>query len=114
MDCIFCKIINGEIPVSKVYENDKVIAFKDIKPEAPIHLLVVPKKHIVSAAELSIEDQKDLLPEIFTCINHLADEFGIAETGFRIVNNCGEQGGQTVYHIHFHLLGGRQMRWPPG
>lgn len=113
-DCIFCKIVKGEIPATILFENDKVVAFKDINPEAPSHLLVIPKKHIVSMVHATEEDIREVLPEIFKVIQHLAEEFGMTQEGYRIVNNCGKLGGQTVGHLHFHLLGGRQMLWPPG
>lgn len=112
-DCIFCKIIKGEIPSSKVYEDDKVYAFKDINPEAPVHLLVIPKEHIESANALN-ENNIEIVSHIFKVINKLAIEHGISENGYRIVNNCGEDGGQTVKHLHFHILGGRNLQWPPG
>ncbi|ABW18784.1 histidine triad nucleotide-binding protein [Alkaliphilus oremlandii] len=113
-DCIFCKIIEGQIPSAKVYEDDHVIAFKDIAPEAPTHLLIVPRKHIPSIVDISEEDSNMILPRIFAAIGHLAKEFNLEQEGFRIVNNCGKNGGQTVDHLHFHLLGGRQLQWPPG
>lgn len=112
-DCIFCKIINGEIPGDKVYEDDKVIAINDIDPQAPVHILIMPKEHIKSIMEIN-EDNADILSYIFKVATQLAVDKGIAEEGFRIVNNCGKEGGQTVDHIHFHLLGGRFMTWPPG
>ena len=112
-DCIFCKIINGEIPSKKVYEDDKVYAFYDITPEAPIHFLVIPKEHIESANDLNI-DNSNIVSHIFTVINKLVVELNVANTGYRIINNCGEDGGQTVKHIHFHVLGGRNLQWPPG
>lgn len=112
-DCIFCKIINGEIPSNKIYEDDRVYAFNDINPEAPIHFLVIPKEHIESANALN-ENNVDVVAHIFKVINKLVVEFGIAEKGYRIVNNCGEDGGQTVKHLHFHVLGGRSLQWPPG
>ena len=112
-DCIFCKIINGEIPSEKLYEDDKVYAFYDITPEAPIHFLVIPKEHIGSANDLNI-DNSHIVSHIFTVINKLVVELNIANTGYRIINNCGEDGGQTVKHIHFHVLGGRNLKWPPG
>lgn len=112
-DCIFCKIINGEIPSKKLYEDDKVYAFYDINPEAPIHFLVIPKEHIVSANELN-ENNVNIVSHIFNVINKLAKETKIAESGYRIVNNCGQDGGQTVEHLHFHVLGGRSLQWPPG
>ena len=112
-DCIFCKIINGEIPSKKLYEDDKVYAFYDITPEAPIHFLVIPKEHIGSANDLNI-DNSHIVSHIFTVINKLVVELNIADTGYRVINNCGEDGGQTVKHIHFHVLGGRDLKWPPG
>lgn len=113
MSCIFCKIINGEIPSKKLYEDDKVLAFHDISPEAPIHFLVIPKEHIQSVNELN-EKNADIISHIFLVINKLVRELNISETGYRIVNNCGKDGGQTVDHIHFHVLGQRDLKWPPG
>lgn len=113
MSCIFCKIINGEIPSKKLYEDDKVLAFHDISPEAPIHFLVIPKDHIKSVNELN-EKNADIISHIFLVINKLVRELNISETGYRIVNNCGKDGGQTVDHIHFHVLGQRDLKWPPG
>lgn len=113
MDCIFCKIINGEIPSKKIYEDEKVIAFHDISPEAPVHFLVIPKEHIKSANELNNENS-NIIAHIFIVINKLVRELNISETGYRIVNNCGKNGGQTVNHIHFHVLGQRDLKWPPG
>lgn len=112
-DCIFCKIISGDIPSNKIYEDDKVYAFNDINPEAPVHFLVIPKEHIESANALN-ENNVDIVAHIFKVINKLVVELGIAEKGYRIVNNCGEDGGQTVKHLHFHVLGGRSLQWPPG
>lgn len=113
MDCIFCKIINGEIPSKKLYEDEKVIAFYDISPEAPLHFLVIPKEHIQSVNELN-EENSNIISHIFLVINKLVKELNIAESGYRIVNNCGKDGGQTVDHIHFHVLGQRELKWPPG
>ncbi|SMO50430.1 histidine triad nucleotide-binding protein [Melghirimyces algeriensis] len=112
-DCIFCKIVDGSLPSEKVYEDESVLAFKDLHAQAPVHLLVIPKKHISSIREIGEEDGP-LMGKIFAAINQLAKEYGLADKGFRIVNNCGDEGGQTVYHIHFHLLGGRSLTWPPG
>ena len=112
-NCIFCKIINGDIPSNKIYEDDKVYAFNDINPEAPVHFLVIPKEHIESANALN-ENNANIVAHIFKVINKLVIEQGIAEKGYRIVNNCGEDGGQTVKHLHFHVLGGRNLQWPPG
>ena len=113
MDCLFCKIIAGDIPSSKVYEDDKVYAFRDIEPQAPVHILIIPKEHIASANELT-EENASVVGHIFAVAAKLAKEEGIADGGYRIVNNCGEDGGQTVKHLHFHMLGGRSLAWPPG
>ena len=107
-ECIFCKIIKGEIPSKKLYEDDKVIAFHDINPEAPIHFLVVPKEHIESVNALN-EENSDIIAHIFKVINKLVKEEKIADSGYRIINNCGRDGGQTVNHIHFHVLGGKTL-----
>ena len=112
-DCIFCKIINGDIPSKKIYEDDKVYAFNDINPEAPVHFLVIPKEHIESANAIN-ENNADIIAHIFKVINKLVVELDIAQNGYRIVNNCGADGGQTVNHIHFHILGSRELKWPPG
>lgn len=113
MSCIFCKIANGEIPSKKIYEDDKVLAFHDISPEAPVHFLVIPKEHIQSVNDLT-EKNSDIISHIFLVINKLVRELNINETGYRIVNNCGKDGGQTVDHMHFHVLGQRDLKWPPG
>ena len=112
MDCLFCKILSGEIPSEKVYEDDKVLAFKDIDPKAPFHIIVIPKKHISSAAEINLENSH-YISAIFEAIAKIAKENNL-EKGFRVVNNCGEDGGQTVNHIQFHLLARRNLAWPPG
>lgn len=112
LDCLFCKIINKEIPSDLIYEDEKVVAFKDINPQAPIHILVLPKEHIASNNEIT-EENSSIVGHVFTVIKKLAKDNGL-ENGYRIVNNCGEDGGQSVNHLHFHLLGGRQMLWPPG
>ena len=112
-NCIFCKIVNGDIPSNKVYEDDKVYAFHDISPEAPTHFLVIPKDHITSANEIN-EQNSEIIAHIFVVINKIVRELGINDTGYRIVNNCGKDGGQTVGHMHFHVLGGRNLQWPPG
>lgn len=113
MDCLFCKIINGEIPSTKVYEDDKVYAFRDIEPQAPVHILIIPKEHIASANELT-EENASVVGHIYAVAAKLAKDEGIADGGYRIVNNCGQDGGQTVGHLHFHMLGGRSLQWPPG
>lgn len=112
-NCIFCKIIKGEIPSKKIYEDDKVIAFHDISPAAPVHVLVIPKEHIESANHIT-EENSQVIAHIFQVINKIVEELNIAEDGYRIVNNCGNDGGQTVGHLHFHVLGGRKLQWPPG
>lgn len=108
MDCIFCKIINKEIPSNIVYEDDEILAFKDISPQAPVHIVVIPKKHISKITEINKEDEI-VIGKIYTVINKVAREQGIADDGFRVIINCGENGGQEVKHIHFHLLGGTKL-----
>ena len=112
MDCLFCKIAAGEIPSKKIYEDEDLLAFFDINPEAPVHFLVIPKKHIASAAELRPENSV-IVAKIFVVISRIAKELGLS-SGYRIVNNCGEDAGQTVQHLHFHVLAGRSLAWPPG
>ena len=112
-DCIFCKIIAGEIPSQKLYEDDDVLAFWDIAPQAPRHLLIIPRRHIATLLELQEEDA-GLGDHVLHVASLLADRLGFAETGFRIVANCNADGGQTVWHVHFHLLAGRRLHWPPG
>ncbi len=111
-DCLFCKIVKGEIPSKKVYENEWVYAFLDIDPQAPFHAIVIPKEHIKSAAEINGENSF-LIAKVFEAISEIAKQENL-EKGFRVVNNCGEDGGQTVGHIHFHLLARRNLAWPPG
>jgi histidine triad (HIT) family protein len=112
MDCLFCKIAAGEIPSDKVYEDEKVLAFKDIDPQAPFHVLIIPKEHITSAAEITAENSS-IVAHVFEVAAQIAKEHNL-DKGFRIVNNCGEEGGQTVGHLHFHVLAGRNLSWPPG
>jgi len=107
-DCVFCKIIKREIPAEIVYEDEEVIAFLDIHPVTPVHILVIPKKHIPSSNDIELEDEK-VIGKLFSTIKQIAKEKGIAEKGYRIIMNCGKEGGQVVDHIHFHLLGGRQL-----
>ncbi len=107
MDCLFCKIINGEIPSSKVYEDESVFAFKDINPNAPVHVLVVPKTHISSADEID-ETNIDIVSKVLLAIPKVAKECGL-QNGYRVITNVGEDGGQTVKHIHFHILGGEKL-----
>lgn len=112
MDCIFCKIANKEIDSDLLYEDNNIVAFNDLNPQAPVHFLVIPKKHIESNDEIKNEDT-ELIGEIFQVIKRISKEMNL-EDGYRIVNNCGENGGQTVNHLHYHVLGGRELQWPPG
>mgnify|MGYP000284825972 FL=1 len=107
-NCVFCKIIKGEIPSEKVYEDDEIFAFKDINPVAPIHILVIPKKHIETLLEVTEEDSK-LIAKIYMTINIIAKDLGIEKDGFRVVANCGRDSGQEVMHIHFHMLAGKKL-----
>lgn len=113
-DTIFGKIIRKEIPADIVYENESVLAFRDINPQAPVHILIIPKIEIPTVREISGEDHSQLLGELFDAANLIAKQEGVLEDGFRIVINCGAKGGQEVYHLHLHLMGGRQMTWPAG
>lgn len=113
MNCLFCKIVAGEIPATKVYEDDRVIAFNDINPQAPTHVLVVPKEHIATLNDLSASHD-DLVGAMVRTAATIAKDRGIDGPGFRAVFNCNAQAGQTVFHLHLHLLGGRTMTWPPG
>ena len=112
-NCLFCKIVEKEIPAGIVYENKNLLAFEDINPQAPLHILLIPKEHFASLKEIP-EDKKGILAELLLAAHHIAEEKGISERGYRIVLNTGKESGQAVFHIHFHLLGGRQMTWPPG
>jgi histidine triad (HIT) family protein len=113
VDCLFCKIISGEKKGKKVYEDDLVFAFEDINPQAPVHILILPKKHIPTLLDLEEED-KPLMGHLYMIANRIAKERGIADRGFRTLINCNPESGQTIYHVHLHLLGGRVMHWPPG
>lgn len=112
-NCIFCKIIGREIPGKIVYEDEQVVAVEDVNPQAPHHYLLIPQKHIRTTLDLTTADS-ELVGHIFQVAGKLAHDLGFAEDGFRIVNNCNEGAGQSVWHIHFHLLGGRDFTWPPG
>ncbi len=112
MDCLFCNIVKGDIPSTKVYEDDSVYAFLDIDPQAPFHAIIIPKEHIASAADIT-EKNSLLIAKVFEAVAKIAKQEKLEE-GFRVVNNCGEHGGQTVGHIHFHLLARRNLAWPPG
>lgn len=114
MSTIFSKIIDKEIPADIVYESDNVLAFKDTNPQAPTHILIIPKIEISKVSDINGKEHGELLGELFDVANKLASDNGISEDGFRLVFNCGNHGGQDVYHLHMHLLGGRQMKWPPG
>jgi len=111
VDCIFCKIIKKQIPSSLVFEDDKILAFNDISPKAPVHILVIPKQHVAGIAELS---DTAIVSDLFALMKKLAVEKGLDKTGYRIVVNHGKDAGQAVPHLHFHLLGGRPLKWPPG
>jgi histidine triad (HIT) family protein len=108
MDCIFCKIVAGEIPSDTVYQDEEIIAFRDINPQAPVHIVIIPRKHIASLSQLS-QSESALLGRLVTIANKLAQDEGIAERGYRVVINCGPEGGQLVPHLHLHLVGGRQL-----
>ncbi len=112
-NCLFCKIAAGEIPASICYQDDLLIVFEDINPQAPVHLLLVPRKHISTTLDLTPEDNI-LVGHVFQIAAKIATDLGFADDGFRVVNNCNQAGGQTVWHLHFHLLGQRQLSWPPG
>jgi histidine triad (HIT) family protein len=111
-DCLFCRIVAGDVPSDRVYTDDDVIAFRDINPRAPTHVLVIPRRHIADAHALT-EGDGELLAKLFGVVRKVADEAGL-ERGYRVVTNVGPESGQTVFHLHLHLLGGRPMTWPPG
>jgi histidine triad (HIT) family protein len=112
-DCLFCRIADGEIPADIVHNDDLVVAFRDIDPKAPVHILLISREHIRSAAELT-EDHAALLARLFVVAGRLAEAEGVARSGYRLVTNIGGQAGQSVHHLHLHLLGGRALSWPPG
>lgn len=114
MSTIFSKIINKEIHADIVYETDNLLAFKDINPQAPVHILIIPKIEIPKVTDIKGNEHSKLLGEMIDAANKIAKDSGIDEDGFRLVFNCGDNGGQEVYHLHLHLLGGRRMKWPPG
>jgi histidine triad (HIT) family protein len=111
-DCLFCKIVDGEIPAKLVHEDDDVVAFEDIHPQAPVHLLIIPRRHIASLNDATDADA-ELLGRVMLVARRLARARGVA-TGYRLINNCGASAGQSVFHLHVHLLAGRAMQWPPG
>jgi histidine triad (HIT) family protein len=112
-DCLFCKMVSGEISPDTVYEDDQVLAFRDLSPQAPLHVLVIPKRHISTMNELAETDEQ-LVGHLLTTAAKIAAENGYAENGYRTLMNCNADGGQSVFHIHLHLLAGRRMQWPPG
>lgn len=112
-DCLFCKILAGEIPADIVYESDTAIAFRDINPKAPTHVLIIPRKHIATINDITAEDES-LVGSLYTAARQIAEREGFSEEGYRVVMNCNEAAGQTVFHIHLHLLCGRAFSWPPG
>ncbi len=112
-DCLFCKIVEKKIPAKLVYEDEHTLAFDDINPQAPVHTLVIPKRHVASIQDLGESDHTLLARVLLTC-TRVAREKGLAAPGFRLVANTGRDGGQTVFHLHFHVMGGRHMGWPPG
>jgi histidine triad (HIT) family protein len=113
MSCIFCKIVEGEISAKKVYEDEDVLVFHDINPVAPVHVLIIPKKHLAKIADITINDA-ELMGKLMLTARKVAEQLGVAESGFRLVINNGESANQTVFHLHIHLIGGRAMTWPPG
>lgn len=112
-ECLFCKMVSGQIKPNSVYEDNDVLAFRDINPQAPVHVLVIPKKHIATLNDLG-EDDETLVGKLFLTAARIAKESGVAESGYRTVMNCNADAGQSVFHVHLHLLGGRFLRWPPG
>jgi histidine triad (HIT) family protein len=112
-DCLFCKIVHNEIPAELIFEDDRIVAFNDINPQAPIHVLIIPKEHFASLNDIP-EEKKDLLSHILLRARQIAQNLGIRDNGYRIVLNTARDSGQEVFHIHFHLLAGRRMTWPPG
>jgi histidine triad (HIT) family protein len=111
--CLFCDVVNGNVKANIVYQDDSIVAFKDIRPQAPVHLLLIPRKHLAGVLDIEPEDHA-LIGEIFQVAARLARAQGIAESGFRVVVNSGADAGQSVFHLHYHLIGGRLMSWPPG
>ena len=112
-DCLFCKILAGEIPAELVYESDTAVAFRDINPKAPVHVLVIPREHIATINDIE-DDDRAIIGSLYTAAKEIAAAEGIAEDGYRAVMNCNESAGQSVFHIHLHVMGGRAMGWPPG
>lgn len=114
MECIFCKIVKGEAKSDVIYQDENVIAFNDISPKAPCHVLIIPRKHIATLNDANNGEDTELMGHLMQTAKRLAKDLGIADRGYRVLLNCNSEGGQAVYHIHLHLLGGRAMNWPPG
>jgi len=112
-DCIFCKIAKGEIPAKIIFKDDKVVAFEEISPQGPVHILVIPTKHIPTLLDITDEDEK-LMGYMYTVINKIAEEKSLNDKGFRLVINCKKDAGQEIFHVHIHMIGGRKFGWPPG
>jgi len=112
-DCLFCRIVDGDIPADVIYQSDVAIAFRDINPQAPTHVLIIPRRHVSTINDLNAGDE-ELVGNLVLAAKEIARQEGLAENGYRVVMNCGEEAGQSVFHIHLHLLGGRLMNWPPG
>ncbi len=112
-DCLFCKILEGKVPASIVYEDENVLAFEDVNPQAPMHVLIIPRKHISTVNDLQ-DDDAIIIGQLYLAAKTIAGDKGVAEEGYRLVMNCNEQAGQTVFHVHLHVLAGRNMTWPPG
>lgn len=112
-DCLFCKILAGDIPADIIFESDNVIAFRDINPQAPTHALIIPRRHVATINDLDDGDES-LVGDLFLAAKKIAADEGIADAGYRVAMNCNEAAGQTVFHLHLHLLGGRRLAWPPG
>lgn len=113
-ECIFCRIVAGEIPAKIVSESEEALAFHDLDPKAPVHVLVIPRRHIAAVRDARTPEDEKLIGSVLVFVSRVAGELGLDDSGYRIVTNTGEDGGQSVHHLHFHLLGGRQMKWPPG
>ena len=112
-DCLFCKILAGEIPADIIYESETAVAFRDISPRAPTHAVIIPRQHIATINDIETSDQT-IIGSLFTAAREIATQEGLADRGYRVVMNCNREAGQTVFHLHLHLLGGRQLDWPPG
>ena len=112
-DCLFCKILAGDIPADVIYESDSAIAFRDLNPQAPTHVLIIPRQHVSTINDIG-EEHHEILGSLFSAAKSIAADEGLADDGYRVVMNCNEAAGQTVFHLHLHLLGGRTFKWPPG